>query len=531
MELLTDTELRYVGVLTEVVTDRTATAPARHAAWKQLAGVFAARIPGMTYMDLRHVLIDSHTTRAIYLEADDLVSALIGCSETEDLLRHLMARGGRGEAPHNPALHNLDRFQAPCESTDTCQFVTEQVLDRDEEAYLASQSPDERGRLVQAHQLLVGASSKPLRFRVLDSRLPEQVKTDFIARHKSAMRPGPHGPVSTLDAKYQAWVDQALQLPLGVCIPPPVDPHDPPAVEAFMRLARERLDATVSGQSGAKEAILEVVGACVSNPRYGAGGVIGLHGAPGVGKTSLVREGLSRALDRPCVYLNVAGVTETGGLGGFSFTFEGARPGALAAGLIASRCMNPIFLIDEVDKCQRCVADLLCSATDGSSAAFSDRFFADIPLDLSGAAFVFCYNEMDAIDPVLRDRITEIRMTSFSPSEQVSIATDYVAPRLLGELRIDAPDVVFDDGALMHLSRRYTPHVTDGMRAIRKVMQRLLLRVNLMLVTGSPVPVGDGPCARAALRARPLRISVPLIDELLEVTALHTGHAELSMYM
>jgi hypothetical protein len=596
LALLSDAELRYLGILAAQLCQRSAPPIQRMGAWQQLLGVFRARFEGISYGIIRATLLDCRATSCIFTDADDLISSMLEKERVDGQLSDAMEaaqpvqpalrlhptdpsftleelcqpiRPGRPvrrpaerlDRPDRPEptvagmrgeLLGLDRFMtkqaAPVTdsasdsaSDSTSRFLDRQALDPQELEYFSSQDASARERIATDHLALLSTSSKPMRFQIIDSALPDRVKADVLRKYDAALRPGPHGGMmSTMDPKFQMWVDQVLQLPLGVYRPLPVDPADSAAVAELMAGMRRRLDATVSGQVCAKQALIEVVGACISNPRYAGGCVIGLCGEPGVGKTSLVREGLAAALNRPCVYVSLAGATEVAHLGGFCFTFEGSRPGAFAQGVVRSGCMNPIFLLDEADKCsQRGVADLLCTLTDSSNQAFVDKFFADIELDLSKAMYVFCYNDRDAIDPVLRDRICEIQMESFTPSEQVQIAADYLVPSLMRELRIDPERVRFAPAALQHLSSEYTPHTKGGVRPIRKVLQRLLMRLNVLLVARSAEPVGGGPgCAEVVAQLEAdadadadLQVTTKLIDELLEATGQMPINRAPDMYM
>jgi hypothetical protein len=542
LQELTDAEIRYVGILVSMVTSRVRSAGNRIGAWHQLMGIFRTRFEGIGYNSIRHTLLESPVTRIIYTDADALLSRLIQREEHDSDLAHFVNTVGEAKLANLPAELGLDRFRAhpdpteaePTAATDSVgEFLTRQALDPQELEYFDQLDWAGKERVATAHLAMMRESTKPIRFRVMETRLPDRVKADILRKYNAALRPGPHGPISTIDPKFQTWVDQVLQIPLGVYRPMPVDATDSRAVAGLLADMRGRLDAVVKGQVRAKEALVEVVAACVSNPEYAGGSVLGLCGEPGVGKTSLVREGLASALDRPCIYVSLAGASETGHLGGFCFTFEGSRPGAFAQGVMRAGCMNPIFLLDEADKCsQRSVADLLCTVTDSSNKAFVDKFFADVELDLSKAMYVFCYNDRDAIDPVLRDRISEIQMDSFTPTEQVEIATDYLVPALVRELRMDPVQLAL--GALQHLSREYTPHVRGGVRPIRKALQRLLMRINILVTARSADPVGGGACSRkvlAGLKKGPITVDAALIDELLLPTGTTRTSTAPDMFM
>jgi ATP-dependent Lon protease len=251
-----------------------------------------------------------------------------------------------------------------------------------------------------------------------------------------------------LDPKYQAFVDAALSLPLGVVKPL----SDRPALE-IAETALAHMDTAVYGHSAAKEALIESLSAFVRNPAFGHANIFGLVGEPGIGKTSLIRSGMAHALDMP----------------------------------------------------------------------FSDEYLsASIPLDLSKCLVFVGYNDAEALSKPLRDRITEIRLHSFEPTEQVKIAQSYILPTVLDSLSWSARDVVLEPDALAHMCRRYTANEQGGLRPMRKLLQRLMLRVNVLLSTRDPKLLGLGEDFAIGL---PFRISVDTVDALLCGCA---GAAELS---
>jgi ATP-dependent Lon protease len=444
----------------------------------------------------------------------------------------------------------LDQFRVPVADAESDQpdlggkrivfdamltFEKDNKLESDELKWYRAQPGKEQKRISHTHSMVMSRSVKPLRFQVLDSRLPDNIKADIIRRHEVSMRPTPLGMVAMPDAKFQAYVDAALQLPLGVFESLPVDATDPDAVRAFTVDMRKRMDQVVYGQGAAKDAITETIVAWIRNPEFAAGTVLGLYGAPGVGKTSLIKYGLAGALDWPFAYISLAGTSQSGHLAGFSQTYEGSRWGAIAQELIQAHRMNVILMLDEVDKtCERRnhneVMDFLCSLVDGSNRTFIDEYFSGIPLDLSKAMIVFGYNDPSRLTAPLRDRILEIKMDSFTPEQQVEIADKHLLPSLLSELTITREDLELGPKELRHLNERYAENGGGGVRGLRKALQRLLLRLNVLLMTRSVDALNHGGNKDLAIQKLimsmklgvRLIIDTELIDELMEPIHDHT---------
>ena len=233
-------------------------------------------------------------------------------------------------------------------------------------------------------------------------------------------------------AKYTSWFDTVQRLPLGnnMALPVSFDKDGPAAVANFLTEARATLDNALLGQVGVKERVMEIVAHMLVNPQ-GHGHCIGLHGPCGVGKTAILLDGLGAVLKRPVVLVSVGGMTDAAALAGHGFTYEGSKHGALAQGLIQSRCMNPILLLDEVDKASQQVHHLLVHATDATqNHVFQDAYLGGISLNLSKALFVFTMNDTTQVCKVLMDRMTLVEMPAYAPEEKIQIAKVKLWPRL-----------------------------------------------------------------------------------------------------
>ena len=602
IDQLPDADVRTFRLMAREVLNADQSLTQREWAHSVLHNMIQERFPGLPYDHTRRMLIQSAETRNIFTQQDDVVRAIVGRHEEEhwrrleqieaekrfrepllrpygsapradpmmteqhgDVVIGLHGRGQvhlpdydativiEGAAPLDqfraaepeaaPAAADPDATKKAFDALARRTFEHDNKLEGDELKWYRAQSGGERQRISDKHSTVMSRSLKPIRFQVLDSRLPENVKADIIRRHEVSMRPTPTGLVAVPDPKFQVYVDAALQLPLGVYEQLPVNAADPDAVAAFAADMRERMDRVVYGQGAAKDAITETIVAWIRNPEFAAGTVLGLHGEPGVGKTSLIKYGLAGALDWPFAYISLAGTAQSGHLSGFSQTYEGSRWGAIAQELIKAQRMNVILMLDEVDKtCERRdhneVMDFLCSLVDGSNRTFIDEYFAGIPLDLSKSMIVFGYNDPERLTPPLRDRILEIKMDSFTPDQQVEIADQHLLPSLLGELTLKRGDLKVGTKELRHLNERYTAGGNGGVRGLRKVLQRLLLRLNVLLMTRDvgALKLGEksGKAARQLLETLDesgAHLTVELIDELMEPIRVQIQETNTHMYM
>ena len=188
---------------------------------------------------------------------------------------------------------------------------------------------------------------KPYRLTLLESDIPVQFKAAAMQKISSLryMEPG-----SGEFYKIKNWVDTFMRIPfseyktLPLSITDGVDKcHD------FMANAQKTLDEAVYGLNDAKMQIMQMLGQLITNPKA-IGSAIAIHGPPGTGKTSLVKEGISKILDRPFAFIALGGATDSSFLEGHGYTYEGSMWGKIVQILIDSKCMNPVIYFDELDK-------------------------------------------------------------------------------------------------------------------------------------------------------------------------------------
>lgn len=330
-------------------------------------------------------------------------------------------------------------------------------------------------------------TSTPLRIRVLQSKLPDQVRWRlFDELH--------HG----CNEKRLEWTRRALQLPLGVFCSPSL-----PSVEVAIQNAKQALSC-VEGHDSAKREVLKLV--CQAS--YGGGATAGsyplaLEGPPGTGKTHFVRNGIANALGRPFVSIQLGGATDVSYLLGSVFTYEGSKEGRLAGSLIEAACMDPIVHFDEVDKVSNTergeeIFGVLIHLVDPTAnSAIRDRYFHDIDLDFSRCTFVFSYNDASRVHPILLDRMKRVEMPAQNMEERKAIAMDHFVPRT--QRRLHTP-LSLSPGALQVILKR--ANAGNGMRGVEKDVEHVLgcAQLSIAEASGESVEV-DGHVTEAYARA------------------------------
>jgi hypothetical protein len=285
-------------------------------------------------------------------------------------------------------------------------------------------------------------------------------------------------------SKLEAWISGFARLPIGVYKALPVTLDDgPERCAEFMGRVKGCMDEAIYGHDEAKLQIMQFVAAWVANPGA-AGNVIAIHGPPGIGKTSIIK-GVAKALDnRPVSVIAMGGTTDSAFIEGHSYTYEGAVWGRIADILMHSKCMNPIIVIEEIDKLSATpkgdeIMNMLVHITDPSqNERWHDKYFAGVPLDLSRVLFVLCHNDHSKLSPILRDRMYSVPVRGFSLADKCVIAETHLLPAVLREVGLFEklslpPDV------LRHVIEEYAGH-EEGVRDLKRALQTIAGKANML---------------------------------------------------
>ena len=388
-------------------------------------------------------------------------------------------------------------------------------MSREEKEYYTNATNSERLALINSYETMMEqetSDTQPLRFQLLLSKVPDPKKAEIFTRLDA--------PVSILgeNAKYMSWVRSLLKIPFGVHTPLPAIANDSEAVNEYMASCTQSFDGEVYGHDNVKNEFLTMIGSWLKTGNsHQFGNVIGVTGPIGVGKTTLIKEGLSRAINRPFYFISLGGTSYSSLLQGHGYTYEGSTYGEIARGLIDSGCMDPIFYFDELDKVSSDgkgdeVIHALIHLTDpAQNDQFHDRYFAGIDLDVSKALFVFSYNNRETVNPILRDRIHEIVLTDFSVEEKTDIACKYVLPKISKGMSIDLDSLVnFAEGSVEHLVSLCEG--STGMRSLKLVLVRLLRILNLAEISDGGLVLNVS--SELVKGSAPFSISKDLLEEL-----------------
>jgi len=255
----------------------------------------------------------------------------------------------------------------------------------------------------------------------------------------------------------------------------------------YLKNVRNILDNSVYGHKEAKSQIERIFAQWINGENKGA--VLGLHGPPGTGKTSLIKNGLSKCLkdsngnSRPFAFLPIGGSVNGSTLVGHNYTYVGSIWGRIVDILMTSKCMNPIIFIDELDKVSntehgREIISILTHLTDSTqNDEFEDKFFSGIKLDLSKALIIFSFNDISLIDYILRDRITVIETHPLKINEKITIIQNYILPEINKEVGFSNDEIIIENSLIEYLIETYT--LEAGVRKIKEKIVEIVREINV----------------------------------------------------
>ena len=325
---------------------------------------------------------------------------------------------------------------------------------------------------------------------------------------------------SNLDEKRLEWFDTLTKIPFGEYSKYEVDISNTENTKNYIKNVYNNLENSVWGMNDVKEEILNYVTQCIvqpdSKPR-----VLALCGKPGIGKTKIVREGISKSLNREMRCFSMGGIKDSSTFFGFDYTYVGSKHGAIVQSLIDCKTMNPVLFFDELDKISNTkdgqdIENLLIHLTDPiQNYDFNDKYFNGIPIDISKSLLIFSFNEIENISPILRDRLHIINIPNPSVKDKINIASKFFVKDFLNNFKLNESEVVFNNDILKYIIEKYTDD-ESGVRKLRRCIETVCMKINTNKLLGSCV--------------RELNLSTSKINIQLPVT-LTKEHIDVLLYV
>mgnify|MGYP003344604642 CR=1 FL=1 len=373
------------------------------------------------------------------------------------------------------------------------ELIDKQMLKNSEESnmeyyhYLEKEKKAEIYKLTQEIYEYNG-SNIPLRFKVIESHM--DMKTKAIALEnidkmsEMDVSTGEH-------SKMDHWINGLMRIPFGKYNSIPINPDNSiHEKREFIKNTYKTLDKSIYGHKEAKTHILQVIGKWMKNPDSG-GNVLAIQGPMGNGKTTLVKEGISKVLNRPFHFIALGGASDSAYFDGHCYTYEGSHWGRIVQILQDSKCMNPIIYFDELDKVSETVKgdeiiNMLIHMTDSSqNSKFQDNYFPGVHIDLSKILFIFSYNDESKVNKILKDRMYVINTRGFNVDDKIKITNEYLLKDVYETYNISSSDIIFTNEIIKEIILNYT-HKEEGVRNLKRCIESIVSKINIYQLTYNP---------------------------------------------
>ena len=373
---------------------------------------------------------------------------------------------------------------------------------------------------------------KPYRISLLESNISPELKS--IALNKLTtlryMDPG-----SGEYYKVKNWVDTFMKIPFNLYKSLPVTSDD--GIEKcneFMGHCETTLDGAVYGLNDAKMQIMQMVAQWIANPSA-IGNAIAIKGPMGTGKTTLVKEGISKILNRDFAFIALGGATDSSFLEGHGYTYEGSTWGKIVEILIKAKSMNPVIYFDELDKISDTpkgeeIAGILTHLTDTSqNSQFHDKYFSEVDFDLSKCLFIFSYNDESKVNPILLDRMYKIQTKGYEKNEKRTIANKYLIPKIIEQVKFNEGDLNIDEECMNYLIENYT-NSEHGVRNLKRCLEIIYTKINLFKLMGPNKKMFDQQSPISDI-SFPLKLTTEMIRKLIKKEDSSWAYIQNTMYL
>jgi endopeptidase La len=311
---------------------------------------------------------------------------------------------------------------------------------------------------------------------IINKHIPEKIKTLVLEKIEE---------MKSFNSEYykqQTYVKTILNYPWHSDNNEYKQLNDSPNnINEYLGNIENKLNESCYGHEDAKKLLLQIIGKWISNPDS-MGTSFGMVGPPGVGKTLLAKS-IGKALNIPFAQITLGGQNDGELLHGHGYTYSGSQPGLIVKKMCEMGSPRCILYFDELDKaCSKHgsineITSILIHLTDPNmNKHFQDRFFQGVDFPLDKVIMIFSYNDSSLVDPILLDRLKEIRVEPYTLIDKVKICQNFVIPELIENIGI-SKDIVVNKSILEYIINNYTGEA--GIRGIKSKLEDLLMNLNL----------------------------------------------------
>jgi len=306
--------------------------------------------------------------------------------------------------------------------------------------------------------------------KILVSDLDINLKAEAILKIRNS-------PPTDLQKNIQ-WIQYLLNIPFKR-YKPLILPKNK-SVSEFLYDRYQVLDNSVYGLEKPKKQIIDFLSKLIRNPES-KGNVIALQGCPGIGKTKLIKSGISKALDRSFFVINFGGIRDSTTLEGHDFTYVSSRFGRIVDCIIKAGYLNPVIYLDEIDKISENhfeeISGVLTHLLDEEQhSEFYDNYFQGIPIDLSKVLFVISFNDFSKVSSIVNSRMKVISLPNPSKNDKINIAKKFIIPEVISDIGLSDSDITFSDEILELILSKTEEE--DGVRKFKRNLQTVIEKIN-----------------------------------------------------
>lgn len=332
--------------------------------------------------------------------------------------------------------------------------------------------------------------------------------------------------------KLHYWVTTILSLPFNEYTPFPVHiSNGNKKCKEFLEKSRHLLDASVYGMEPTKMQIMQLLSQWIMNPESVVSS-IALKGPMGTGKTTLLKNGISKILNRELVFIPLGGASDVSYLEGSSYTYVGSTYGKIIESLLLCKSNNPIIYFDELDKVSESakgneIINVLIHLTDVTqNNEFYDKYYSDIKIDMSKCLFIFSYNDEQKINKILRDRLYVIETSGYNTKDKITISKQFLLPAIESNLNMKNT-CIFSDEVIKYLIEHKVPSEL-GVRNLKRAFETIYTKLNLYHILDTDDKLFNETSIKSVLY--PYTVTTKVLDELIKLIK-SDDISKLNMYL